>query len=380
MVMVIDKYKDIRPYSDEEAVDAFNRIARHPLLTQISAFLYPGKNPEELRQLIASIKSVNDFQSNVMLSAITKIIRDTSKTLSYSGVEKLKNGRKNLFISNHRDIMLDSGILQAILYHSGVETSEMAVGDNLITDPLMEDIARSNKMIKVVRNTNPREFYNSSALLSEYIRGSISAQSSSVWIAQKNGRTKDGIDSTEQGLLKMFDMSGSGDFCKDFDDLSIVPVSLSYEFEPCDILKTKELYISRRRKYVKSEGEDLNSILTGIMQFKGNIHFNFCEPLSAGEIKICSELEKNEKYKSLAELIDSKIVSTYHLWKNNYIAYDILHSSDKYSDLYTSDERDNFISYVTYKLSDVEGNPKEMEEIFLSVYANPVLSKEKLSE
>lgn len=376
--MEIDKYKDIRPYSDEEAVLSLSRIARHPVLSKISSFLYPGKDPEELRQLIASLKGVNDFQSKVMLSAISKIISDTARTLSYSGVEKFKTERKFLYISNHRDIMLDSGILQAILYRTGVDTSEMAVGDNLITDSFIEDIARSNKMIKVVRNSNPREIYNSSVLLSEYIRSRICTQSSSVWIAQRNGRTKDGIDATEQGLLKMLDMSGAGDFCKDFNDLSIVPVSLSYEFEPCDILKTKELYISRRRKYIKSEGEDLNSILTGIMQFKGNIHFNFCDPLTQAEIQYCSGFEKNEKYKSLAEIIDNKIVSSYHLWMNNYIAYDLLFSSDKYSHLYSLEERDKFISYVSYKLSNVEGDPKELNEIFLSLYANPVCGNEKL--
>jgi len=331
-----------------------------------------------MSQLISSLKSVEDFQDKVMFFAIKKIILDTSSSLSYAGLDQFKNDKKHLFISNHRDILLDSGIIQVIFHSNNIQTSEMAVGDNLITDPFIEDIARSNKMIRVERGKNVRELYHSSMLLSNYIRKRISGKESSVWIAQRNGRTKDGVDLTEQGLLKMLEMSGSGDFAKDFDDLSIVPISVSYEFEPCDLLKTKELYISRRRKYVKVPGEDLNSILAGIMQYKGNVHIHFSQPLSFQELSVLAKLEKNEKFKALAETIDKSIISSYQLWKNNYIAYDLLFSVDKYSTLYTLSEKNRFIDYVKYKLSDTEGDPKEMEEIFLSIYANPVLSKEKI--
>ena len=313
-----------------------------------------------------------------MLMAIKKILSDTSTTLTHTGIDKLNKEKRYLFISNHRDIMLDSAILQAILFETGLSTSEMAVGDNLITDPFLEDIARVNKMIKVVRNTNPREIYASSVLLSEFIRKRVSNEESSVWIAQRNGRTKDGFDLTEQGLLKMLDMSGNGDFTKDFSELSIVPVSVSYEYEPCDILKARELYISKRQKYIKSEGEDLNSILTGIMQYKGGIHFNFCKLISDEEIQGCSLMEKNERFKSLGEIMDRKILSTFHLWPNNFIAYDLLNSCSRFSDRYTEIQKQKFQEYVAFKIADSEGDIKELEEIFLSIYANPIISKEKL--
>lgn len=376
--MVNEKFQDIRPYVEDEIGPALNRIAKHPLLTSISAYLFPDQKPEQLGQFIASLKSVDDFQAKVMFSAIKKIIADTARTLSYAGIDQLKNNKKHLFISNHRDILLDSGIIQIIFCMNDIQTSEMAVGDNLITDSFIEDIAKSNKMIRVVRNQNPRDLYNSSLVLSQYIRKRIFENKSSVWIAQRNGRTKDGVDLTEQGLLKMLDMSGEGDFIKDFDGLSLIPVSISYEFEPCDLLKTKELYISRRKKYIKNPGEDLNSILTGIMQFKGNIHLNFCKPISLDVIQSCGSLEKNERFKSLADTIDKEIIESYQVWKNNYIAYDLLYSTDKYSSNYTNSEKLSFISYLEYKLSDIDGNPKELEEIFLSIYANPILSKEKL--
>ena len=371
--MTEDKYKDIRPYDDHESVIALARIADHPVLSKISAFLFPGKDPAELRNLVSSVRNVFEFQSRVMLMAIKKILDDTSSQLSFTGLDLLDKSKRYLFISNHRDIMLDSAIMQAILFETGMSTSEMAVGDNLITDPLLEDIARVNKMIKVVRNTNPREMYASSILLSEYIRKTVKNQESSVWIAQRNGRTKDGIDVTEQGLLKMLDMSGGGDFANDFRELSIVPVSVSYEYEPCDILKARELYISKRQKYVKSEGEDLNSILTGIMQFKGGIHYNFCDVISAEEIESCANMGKNERFKALGEVMDLKINSTFHLWPNNFIAYDLLHNTDQFSNRYTISEREKFEKYVSYKTSDFEGNIDEIKKIFLSIYANPVV-------
>ena len=371
--MTEDKYKDIRPYDDHESVIALARIADHPVLSKISAFLFPGKDPAELRNLVSSVRNVFEFQSRVMLMAIKKILDDTSSQLSFTGLDLLDKNERYLFISNHRDIMLDSAIMQTILFETGMSTSEMAVGDNLITDPLLEDIARVNKMIKVVRNTNPREMYASSILLSEYIRKTVKNQESSVWIAQRNGRTKDGIDVTEQGLLKMLDMSGGGDFANDFRELSIVPVSVSYEYEPCDILKARELYISKRQKYVKSEGEDLNSILTGIMQFKGGIHYNFCDVISAEEIESCANMGKNERFKALGEVMDLKINSTFHLWPNNFIAYDLLHNTDQFSNRYTISEREKFEKYVSYKTSDFEGNIDEIKEIFLSIYANPVV-------
>jgi len=234
-------------------------------------------------------------------------------------------------------------------------------------------------MIKVERNKNPRDFYNSSILLSHYIRETITSGRSSVWIAQRNGRTKDGKDMTEQGLLKMFDMSApSGDFVEDFNDLSIVPVSISYEYEPCDLLKTKELYISRRRKYEKAPGEDLNSILTGIMQFKGNIHVNFCDTITREELTWCSNMEKNDRYKNLSEIIDRKIISSYKLSKNNYIAYDLLNHSNKYSSYYSESDRQSFLSYINYKLSGIDEGQKEMEEIFLTIYSGPVFNNERI--
>ncbi len=376
--MSLPNFDDIRPYIDEEVGPAMERIAASPLLGGISAYLFPGKDVSYFKNILLSCKTINDFQENVMDYVVKKILSDTAKTLTFGGLEHFNGDKKFLIITNHRDIVLDSAIIQVILHMHKIQTTEIAVGDNLISSSFMEDATRTNKMIKVVRNTTPREIYASSQKLSQYIRHSVSSDKSSIWIAQRNGRTKDGWDITEQGVLKMLDMSGSGDFVKDFGELSIMPASISYEFEPCDLLKAMELYISKRRKYVKSKDEDFNSILTGIMQFKGNIHIEFNKPITVEEISQAAELDKNERFKFLMSAMDKRIISSFKLWKNNYIAYDLITGSNEFAAEYSEADKQTFIDYMKYKLSSAEGEMEELEDIFLHIYANPIFNRKSI--
>ena len=379
--MDFTKFDDIRPYNDSEVHPALERIVANPLFSNVAQYLFPGQDENLFKQLLLSCNTKEDFQVKVMSQIVAKILHSTAKELTFSGLEHFEGGKKHLIVSNHRDIVLDSAIIQLILFKHGVDTTEIAVGDNLITSSFIEDITRSNKMIKVIRSSNPREVYTTSKVLSEYIRYNVSNQTSSVWIAQRNGRTKDGIDVTEQGLLKMFDMSGSGDFVKDFNELSILPTSISYEFEPCDIQKAVEMYVSKRQKYVKAEGEDLKSILTGIMQPKGNIHIAFNTPVSLEEIQEASQLDKNEKFKAVCTAMDKRIVAEYKLWGNNYIAYDMINGSNEYAQMYTAEQKAVFEGYMAKQLSAVQlpdVDMDELKEIFLSIYANPVAGKKNL--
>lgn len=373
-----NKFDDIRPYNDDEVHPALERIVANPLFVNVARYLFPGQDVARFKALLLSCHTKEDFQVRVMSAIVAKILADTANNVTCSGKEHFMGGKKYLIVSNHRDIVLDSAIIQLLLYRCGAQTTEIAVGDNLITTSFIEDIARSNKMIKVVRSTSPREVYTTSKKLSEYIRYNVSSQESSIWIAQRNGRTKDGADMTEQGVLKMFDMSGSGDFVKDFSELHIMPASISYEFEPCDILKAMEIYVSRRQKYVKAEGEDLNSILTGIMQPKGNIHIAFNEPVTAAEIDAAAALDKNERFKALGASMDRKINANYKLWPNNYIAYDMLNSTGRFASEYTAQQKEEFAAYMEHKLQKMEADREELREIFLSIYANPVVSKDNL--
>ncbi len=377
-IMDINKFDGIRPYNDSEVHPALERIVANPLLDNIANYLFPGQDVTMFKKLLLSCNSKEDFQVKVMSGIVQKIIKDTTSGLTHAGLEYFDGGKKYLIVSNHRDIVLDSAFIQLIIHLYGAQTTEIAVGDNLITSSFIEDICRSNKMIKVIRSTSPREVYTTSKILSEYIRYNVSSQESSIWIAQRNGRTKDGTDMTEQGLLKMFDMSGSGDFVKDFTELHILPTSISYEFEPCDLYKAMEIYISRRQKYVKAEGEDLNSILTGIMQPKGRVHIQFNEPVTEQEVNAAAELDKNERFKALAACMDKKIIANYKLWPNNYIAYDILNSTDECSSEYTPEQKEAFVQYMEHKMAKVEADKDELREIFLSIYANPVAGRKNL--
>ncbi|MBQ7019040.1 MAG: 1-acyl-sn-glycerol-3-phosphate acyltransferase [Bacteroidales bacterium] len=374
--MDLTKFDDIRPYNDSEVHPALERIVANPLFSNISKYLFPGMDENLFKQALLSCYTKDDFQVKIMSRIVDKVLADTTKGLSYEGMEYFDGGKKYLIVSNHRDIVLDSAIIQLILYKAGAQTTEIAVGDNLITSSFIEDITRCNKMIKVVRSTSPREVYTTSKKLSEYMRCNVSTQESSIWIAQRNGRTKDGADVTEQGVLKMFDMSGSGDFVKDFAELHIMPASISYEYEPCDLYKAVEMYIKRRQKYVKAEGEDLNSILTGIMQPKGRVHIQFNEPVTLQEIEDAAQLDKNERFKALGAAMDRKILANFKLWPNNYIAYDMLNGDGRFAGKYTVEEKEAFEGYVTDKLgkAGIEADMDELREIFLSIYANPVVS------
>jgi hypothetical protein len=210
----------------------------------------------------------------------------------------------------------------------------------------------------------------------------ITNNRSSIWLAQRQGRTKDGFDTTEQGLLKMLDMSGGADFKTNFEELNIVPMSISYEYEPCDILKAREVLISRNQKYVKAEGEDFNSIVTGIMQYKGDIHLHIGQPLTSEEIEEAAQCDKNDRYQYIRRAVNRRVVKGYKLFKNNYIAYDLLNQSSKYADRYEVTDVENFTSYMEKQLNKVEPelDRAELKEVFLNIYSNPVVTKELLEK
>jgi hypothetical protein len=378
----LSEFSSISPYTDAEAAEALNKLADYPVVGIASQHFFPEESPDFLKNILKNIKTIDEFQVLVMQKLVRWVIDHTSRNFSYDGISNIDPSKKFLALSNHRDIMLDPAITQLVLYSNGIPMTEIAVGDNLITNKTIEWLIRSNRMIKVIRGVSARELYLSSQLLSKYIRMNITEQRSSIWLAQRQGRTKNGYDTTEQGLLKMLDMSGTGDFQKNFEELNIIPLSVSYEYEPCDVLKARELVISRKRKYVKAEGEDLRSIMEGIMQPKGSIHLNIGKPLTAEEIAEAARCDKNDRYQLIRHAVDLRVIEGYKLWKNNYIAYDILNHSFKYSDYYSPVDMEQFISYMTKKLDTVEPeiNREDLRRIFLEIYANPVVTKELLAK
>ena len=376
-------FSDIAPFNDEEAAAALSRLANHPNVPWVSKFLFPDKPSTLLKDVLLSIKTVDQFQQVVMSKAIQWVIDNTITEFTYDGIEKIKAlGTPYLAMSNHRDIILDPALTQMVLFWNKMPETQICVGDNLLKQKSVELLIRSNRMIKVIRGISAKELYLSSQVLSAYIRETITSGKASVWIAQRQGRTKDGIDVTEQGLLKMVDMSGGEDFVKNFMDVHIVPLSISYEYEPCDIMKARETIIKRHTgTYVKGEDEDLQSIMLGIKQPKGRVHLQINEPLTEEEIREASYCDvKNDRYQAIRHAVDRRVISGYKLWKTNYMAYDMMNRCDKYASEYTPAEKEAFEGYLAQQLMRVEStlDRHEVGEELLRIYGNPVLSKENL--
>lgn len=373
--MDTSKFDDIRPYYNEEIPSAMSRIADSELFPLIASYIFPNENIENVRRHIRGIETIDQFQHEVMSIVNEQVIKRSMTSFSYNGIDRLDKNKRYLFVSNHRDIMLDSSLLQYVLHINGHETSEITFGANLMCHPLVIDIGKSNKMFKVERGGNLKDFYQSSLLNSEYIRHTITEKNQSVWIAQRNGRTKDGIDHTEPGLIRMFGSSLPNDKLKALSELNIAPISISYEWETCDILKALELYESRFTKYVKKPGEDLNSILTGIVADKGHVHIEICEPINIDELQLLESMTKQEYVKAVAFLIDKRINAAYHLHPNNYIAFDIRYGTKRYSDRYKPAQKEAFCNRLN-ELSTYEGCEVDvLMDIFLGIYANPINSR-----
>lgn len=371
-----DIFLEIRPYTDQEIPAAMQRLVNNELIKPVASYIYPGRNLDEVKAQILSIKTIKDFQNQIMYDVARRIIDSSIDDFSFDGFDAIDSNKAYLFVSNHRDIVLDSLLLEYALYLCDMPTSEISFGENLMRNQFIVDIGKSNKMYKVFRSGNMREFMEHSQLLSEYIRDRIVNQNKSIWIAQRNGRTKDGNDATDQGICKMFSMSTELSL-QSYVDLHIAPMSISYEFEPCDGYKTQEVYITRKEgTYTKQPNEDLISILTGIQQPKGRVHISISPVITMEDFAQYGEVNPVRAHKVLTDIINKRIRSHYHLYPNNYIAYDILNGGNTYSSLYSQEQKMVFEKRFHQIIGSLIGEKNQLEEIFLGIYANPVdLSK-----
>lgn len=368
-----ENYNGVKPYSDEDISLVLDRITRDETFPKLMDYVFPGVPLDTLIEKLKSFQTIRDFQMNFMAKAVNGILKKTSAGLSYDGLGKILPGRSYLYLANHRDIILDSSILQLVLVKQGMDTTEIAIGDNLMISDFVTDIGKLNKMILVKRNGSRRDLLQFSQNLSRYIRDSVTKRDQSFWIAHRNGRTKNGDDRTDAGLLKMLYMSGAKDFVKNLEELRIVPVAISYEIEPCAFLKTREIYMSQDSPYVKKPGEDLESILTGLMQDKGRIHLSFGDVVHPGGLDIAGG-SLNEKLTSLARHIDACMHRQYKLWPNNYIAYDLLYG-DTYSKRYSPRQKREFQEGLALACAKIKGDPEEIQRVFLEMYGKPVENK-----
>ncbi|NUQ22506.1 MAG: 1-acyl-sn-glycerol-3-phosphate acyltransferase [Saprospiraceae bacterium] len=370
----LDKQPGI--YRDEDVTQAIQELFSYQnLVDGMRSFL-----PEELCKLILEekkgIKSIHDFQQNI-ISPVLKWIEKTSiSRLSASGLGNLAPGERYLFISNHKDIVLDSAFLNMALFDNGFTPSQIAIGDNLMKHRISELIFRINKSFVVKRSGTPVELYHYSVKLSEYIHRLIQTETDSVWIAQRGGRSKDGNDWTQVALLKMLGLSSQSDLKTHFQQLHVVPVSISYEFDPCDLLKTEEhLRKQADPQYKKSFSEDIEYILLGLKGRKGHVHFHFNKPLQ-DELDVFDTVQNNKKQlELLAGIIDKAIHLNYELHAINYVAHDLLLHKSQYANHYSAEEFQVLTHLFESKISKFPNDWKEEgRRYLLGIYANPLIN------
>lgn len=368
------EFDSIRPYNNQEIQQASERLSKNPVFLNAVKFILTELSDENVSDMVNSVKDCNDFQRLFMAPGITRILSNSSAGLTFSGLENIKKDESYLFIANHRDIFLDSGILELILFNNGYHTTQITFGSNLMSSQLVVDVGKINNMFKVKRGGDKVEMYNNSLQLSHYIRKTIEVDNESIWIAQRNGRTKDGNDITQTGLLKMLNMSGEENLLENFSKLKIIPLTISYEYEPCDIQKVRETAVSLDGKYVKAENEDLQNIISGVVENKGGIHVTFGKQIDFDSSYFVDLKSNNARIKAIAKEIDKQIYNNYKLTKNNYIAYDLLNLTDTYSDKYTKQEQEYFVNYLDNKLEKIKELVTEHKKLLLDMYARPLIN------
>lgn len=368
-----DKFDSIRHFKPSETLAAQEEIFADETFSHALEKLNMGITAESLREECKTFKSHYDFQKNFAGRFLRYYSDRTTTKVNYSGLENIEPNKAYMFIANHRDIIMDSTYLQLYFFDNDINTSKIAIGDNLVSTPLMLNIAKLNKMFLVKRSASLREKLVNSKELSEYIHCSMFDEHESVWIAQRNGRTKNGIDLTQQGLVKMLTYyDESRDVLDILKEMHITPLTVSYEYEPCDNLKARELALSEHEKYVKKPGEDFNSICQGILGFKGEVNFVIGKSIDDEIAQIPTDLRKNDKLTAVCQIIDKQIYANYKLYATNYIAYDYLGNCQEFAEYYTPQQKEAFLHYIDKQSITEDVDAKKMKNYLLNIYANPV--------
>lgn len=370
------RFDEIRSYYDHEVNDVLRRLTTKPSFFLLMSYLFPEMGQEEIVRTIHGINSTREFQKELIYRAIMGVLKDSSDGLTIEGFDRIDPDKAHLFISNHRDIILDSAILNVTLFERGHDTTHIAIGNNLMVSPLVTDLMKLNKSFVVHRDIPRHQLFPYSERLSAYIRAVI-RNGDSVWMAQKSGRTKDGDDRTHTGLMKMLNITGEHDIKENFRELNIIPMAISYEYEPCDHLKTEELV--HNKLGLSYEKDDKLSMIKGIRDQKGRIHMAFGKP-------VCQDLEqldpiqnRNEWIREFCLMIDRQMHQLYRLWPGNYIAADWLKNQEIHKEHYSPAQKEAFTDYIHQRIEGLEGGRENLLQQILEIYAIPVFNREQLS-
>ncbi len=375
----IYNFDEIRPFHDSELQSVFEELTSDAEFMALVQKLLPNITAEMLAQQLKNIHTKTDFQRQYLFPLLAGMEQKYSDGITVSGLETLDKNKTYLFISNHRDIILDSAFLNYILIKNGFNTTEIAIGDNLLIKKWIKNIVRVNKSFIIQRNAPVRQMMQILARQSAYIRHTIVERGQSIWIAQREGRAKDSNDRTQESLLKMFTLGQSGNFVENLAPLNICPLSISYEYDACDYLKAKEFQQKRdNADYKKTPMDDFNNMRQGLVGYKGRIHFHFCGSINDKLQKI--EGNKNEQIAQTAALIDREIHANYNIFPNNRIAYDKLLNTQKYATTYTDDEKTKFENYLQQRIEAIDLPDTDSDFVrtkMLEMYANVLINNEK---
>ena len=382
--MIPEEFKDMRPYEPEELAAAYDELLADPTFRAVVGMVMPQIPAEALAPMMHGCKTILEFQYTFIRPLLDGVIKKctTGLTNDFGSLDLCKEKENYTYISNHRDIVLDSGLLDMVLFvEKGLNTVEIAIGDNLLIYPWIKTLVRLNRSFIVTRKGGMREILQSSMRLSAYMHYVIAEKRAPIWIAQREGRSKDSTDHTQESLLKMFAMGGEGTPAQRLISLNLAPLSVSYEYDPCDWLKAMEFQLKRDNpEYKKSQADDLTNMKTGIFGYKGRVHYQAAECMNDFIAALPADMPKNEFFATVAQEIDRRIYTNYRLYPGNFVAIDLLQGGNAYADRYTAEERATFETYLAGQLKKIEMPGKDEEFLrtkILEMYANPALNQMK---
>lgn len=372
-------FDEIRCFNNEEVHTVLERLIDEKQFMKVMSTVYPLLPKEVIKQRLLSYQSNYEFQKEMVYPFLQYLEANMTTGIDLVGLENIDTAKPYLYISNHRDIILDSAFLCDKLIERGLNTVEIAIGDNLLVFPWIEDLVRVNKSFIVKRGLSARQVLESSQRLSAYMLHTITDKSQSIWIAQREGRAKDSNDRTQESLLKMFNMSGKAGFTENLSALNICPLSISYEYDPCDYLKAKEMQQRRDNPdFKKHPQDDLLNMQTGVMGYKGKVVYHITGDINADLKQIASETSnRSEQITRTAELIDKRIHSNYNIFSINKIAYDLAKGDTRFESEYSIMEKLDFEKYLSLQIAKIDLADKDEDFLMhklLEMYANPLVN------
>lgn len=374
-------FEDIRPLYDEEVPEMMAALLEEPAVEHFIHYLAPEIPLDTFKQQLATLTTKYDFQTKVVAPFLWKLAEKTTTSLDMGGADALPHNDSYTFVSNHRDIILDAAFLNILLFANGFDSAEVAIGDNLLVYPWIRTLVRMNKSFIVKRDMPVRQMLEVSRRLSTYIHFALKIKGQSIWISQREGRSKDSTDRTQESLIKMLALGGGKDILRSIRSLNIAPVAISYEYDPCDYLKAKEFQQKRDNpEHKKQKKDDLINMETGMTGFKGQVHFQIATPIKPLLDELPEGLDKSSLVAAIAGVIDKEIHRNMRMYPGNYVAYDMLYATDKHRSHYTAEQEQVFKDYIYGQLAKIDLENKDEEFLLkkmLEMYSNPLINFEK---